>query len=130
MEVHGLTWVMAYWLLATGLGIVLDVSNLRHAWGQVRSVQAGEPDEQPMRASTLGHLLVHLAVAVFLAIASVVGLGLLVGSLTSGLTLQFANGSSEVFVIGLALVIPTAPTLIAALFWLWRWQTLRALGRP
>jgi hypothetical protein len=126
--VHGPSWGVGYWLIVTALGLWLDASNLRHAWRQVRSVRPGELDERPMRASTLAHVVTHLALTLFLALALLTGLGLVAGSLTAGLQLQFTSRAGEVAVIGLALSVPTVPTVIAALFWLWRWRTVRALG--
>lgn len=129
IRVHGWNLVLIYWVTTAFLGVWLDALNLRHAQRQIRAVRPGEPDERPMRASTLGYLLLHLAVGIFLAIAVLAGVALLVGSLTAGLTLQFTDRASAMAVIGLSLVIPTAPTLTAALFCLWRWWTLRALRR-
>lgn len=126
-DVHGLSWPIIYWLLATLAGILLDASNIRHAWAQIRNVRSGELEERPLRASAVGYLVLHLAVAVFLAIAAVTGLGLLVGSLTSGLMLTFSSQAGEELVIGLALCVPTVPALIAALFWVWRTAVRRAL---
>lgn len=127
LDVHGWSWGVAYWLVVSGLGTWLDAANLHHAWRQVRSVRPGDPDDRPLRASTLGHLVTHLALALFLALALLAGLGLLVGVLTTGLHLQFTSRTAEVFIIAIGLCFPTAPSVIAALFWLWRWSTVRAL---
>lgn len=129
LHVRGPNLVLIYWLCTALLGVWLDLLNLQDARGQLRAVQPGEPDERPLRASTLGYLLIHLAVGIGLGIAVLAGIGLLIGSLTTGLTLQFTDATAAVVVIGLALTIPTAPTLTAALFCLWRWRTLSAMER-
>jgi len=125
---RGLTFPIAYWLVVNAAGLRLTWSNLRRAAIELRAVRPGENQERPLRASAVGHLVVHVALGLALLASAALGLGLLAGSLTSGLHLQFSSRLAAMVFVVVALGIPTAPSVIALLFWLWCWRTVRALA--
>lgn len=129
VSVHGLNWLLVSWVAIATLGVTFEYDNIRGAVGMARSVRVGEPGERSMRASSAGLLAVHMAITAILGVTGLAGVGLLIGALTSGLDLQFSSATGQVFVIGLALSLPTGSTLIAGMLWQWRRGTLRSLRR-
>ena len=125
LDIHGFSWGIAYWAAVVAVGVVLETDNLRHAWRQVRSARRGGSDRMTLAASTLGHLGLHLVIAVGLVVSGVPAVLIQVAALAAIQSLDFANLTSAVAFLAVTLGLVSGPTAAAVAAWFWRWNTTR-----